>query len=150
PRCQAPNNTALLPDLRARPDTRCRNRVVEIKLVIDSAGRVTCERPGVVFLARMQQQCHQPGPPGLMRSTHASPAIAMKIFVKQYMIAEFRVVSSDCVIAKHRAPVPRIAQEDAACAAAQLLGNFAQTQQPARAGRALHSEVVAIIAMELV
>src|SRR5262249_28966139 len=88
------------------------------------------------------------GPAGLMRGAAAASGIAVEEFVERHMIAKSRVLLLDRRVAKDWTATRLVAHEDPREAPAQLGRHLAQMHEFARSDRALHLEVVAIVAVK--
>src|SRR6516225_5504716 len=80
---------------------------------------------------RMQQQRNQGGPTGLMRGTQAAAGVAVKILVKQHIVAEANIGLLDPRVPEDRSPTLLVAQKDLAQTPGKLIGHFAKVKQPA-------------------
>lgn len=60
----------------------------------------------------MQKFCYQSCPAGLVAGANAAAIVAMKIFVKQDVVAEMRVVLELFILAENRPRSIAVSQED--------------------------------------
>src|SRR6516162_3434101 len=77
-------------------------------------------------VAGHQQLRHQPGPAGLMRGAHTPPAVAVKIFVEQNVVAEVRISEGALVHAVHRPVTLLVDEEQTREARGQLIGDLVE------------------------
>src|SRR5208282_1620215 len=97
---------------------------------------------------RTQQQCNQAGPAGLMRCTQAAAGGAVKILIKQHIVAEPGIFLLDPRIAEHRPVALLVAQKNPAQTPGELGSHFTEVMQPTRPDRTFDLEVVAVITVE--
>lgn len=60
----------------------------------------------------MQKFCYQSCPAGLMAGAHAASVVPVKIFVKQKVVAEVRIVLELFILAENRPRSIAVSQED--------------------------------------
>ena len=92
-----------------------------------------------------------PGPAGLMRSAQAGAVVAVEVLVEDQVVLPRRVVLEPLDPAEAGPPAVGADQEDGDEALAQVLGDLAQRQLVARAGRVFDLELVpeeAVVALE--
>src|SRR5258708_28174361 len=96
----------------------------------------------------LEELRHQPSPPGLVARAQSRSSIPMKIFIKQDQIAPKRIVLKFLARAIHRPVAIFVAQKNMGQRSRDLRAYVPQRHLPARAGRALHAKVIAIIMMK--
>src|SRR5216683_701573 len=97
--------------------------------------------------AHLQQHRNQPAPAGLVRGAQTATAVAVEIFIKQQMVAEPGPAKA-LVAAEHWPGSISAAQKDAAQPIDDLIGDFSKAAHASRTHRALHSKLIAIIAVK--
>ena len=83
-----------------------------------------------------------------MRGTQAAAGVAVKILIKQHIVAESGIFLLDPRVAEHRPVALLVAQKDPAQTPGELGSHFAKVMQPARPDRTFDLEVVAVITVE--
>src|SRR6516225_11401240 len=89
------------------------------------------------------QTCNDPSPPSLVAGADAGAVVAVEIFIEQQVVAPMGIALKLVGAAKDRAAACLVAQKDPCQAIGDLLRHLEQVHQPAGAGRALDSEIVA-------
>src|SRR5579862_2394505 len=95
-------------------------------------------------IAGQEEFGYQSRPAGLMGGPDAAAAVAVEVFVEQDVIAEMRVALHARVVRIHRAGAALVREEDSGEAAGELVGDFIETDEAARAARALDAELIPV------
>ena len=84
-----------------------------------------------------EESGNQGGPACLMARAHASPGVAVEVFIEEDEVASSRIRRVTPIVAVARAPTRRVGQEDAGQTAADLAGHLLQVQHLTGTGRGL-------------
>src|SRR5262245_37193617 len=95
--------------------------------------------------AGLQQFGDEPRPTGLVRCAGATSTVAVKVFVKEQVVAKVWVVLHSVVVTENRASAFIIAQEEPGQPRGELARYFFDGVIAARSGGALDLEVVAVV-----
>src|SRR4051794_6631641 len=97
----------------------------------------------------LDQLGDEAGPAGLVARAQARTVVAVEVLVEEQMVAPVRVDLDFLRPAEDRPPALLVAQEDADQPPGELVGDLIEAEELARAGRALHPEIVAVVVVEL-
>jgi hypothetical protein len=101
-------------------------------------------------VTRALQERHDQGcPTGLVAGAETSAGIPVEVLVEEQAVAPMRIGLQEHLFAENRTTTIRTAPEDSDEASGKIVGDAAEREVHAGAGRMLDHEIITVIAIEL-